>query len=229
MASPRSVPRQYSAPSSVVIKKKKSSAPAFILVLLLLLGAGYAYYANTPQGAAPAKAEKKAAMAPKTARRSDVNSALAPYAISEGSKNLLAGAKKVSVSAADDACPATNAVDGSCENDANVAVARPAGGENAWWQVEAAAGKEYAGDCVVIYGGGTNSPAGKLIGGFRVDVEYADGETDSREFCKPGFALEGHEAWQLGNDSGVRSIRVSALRADTPIVLREVQLIGPAH
>ncbi len=225
-----------------VLKKEKD--PAFYIVPPVLIAVVYAFCAFVPHDVKPqtpaATAAKPAATA-KVDRESaparsgvalaweDPNTALPEYTMPAGCENVLEGVAGVSVSAAGTGAPAGNAVDGSCENDGHVAVANPAGGENAWWQVEAQDGQPFSGERIVIYGGGSRSIAGKLVGGFRVEVAFAGGETISREFCQPGFALEGHETWELGGQQSVQSIRVSALKADAPVVLREVQLIGPAR
>ncbi len=157
----------------------------------------------------------------------DPNASLPGYDIPEGCVNLLQGAQKVSASSDDAATPARNAVNGSCEDTAEVAVARAAQGSVAWWQVEMEAGKPA--QQVIVYGGGSKSPAGKLEGGFCVEVLYDGGEKQTRDFCQDGFALEGYESLKLDRALGVRRVRVIALRPDTPLVLREVQLIGEAE
>ncbi len=211
-----------------VLKVEKD--PAFYIVPPLLVAAVFAFCAYVPRNAVNFKrpsgvrivaAEKKARV-----EMPDPNASLPDYEMPSGCRNLLEGVTAVNVSAAEAGAPALNAVDGSSANDANVAMARPSGGP-AWWQAELPSAR--VGQAVVIYGGGSQSPAGKLEGGFRVEVEYAGGGKDSREFCREGFALEGYETMKLGGTQGVKRIRVTSLKSDTPIVLREVQLIGPAN
>ncbi len=210
-----------------VAKLAPEKDPAFYIVPPLLVAALFAFCAYVPRAVLNFKhpfAPKYVAASKPRVDLPDPNINLPLFAIPSGSENLLKGAQRVSVSAEDKEAPARNAVNGSCEDDANVAVALPAGKTPAWWQVEIPAG--VMGEELVIYGGGSQSPAGKLIGGFSVEIEYSGGQTVSREFCREGFALEGHETWKLDAAQSVRRIRVSALRPDTPIVLREVQLIG---
>ncbi len=171
----------------------------------------------------PADKPVAVATAPK-----DVNDGLPEFAIPAGQGNLLEGIESVAVSAPEEGMEAVNAVDGSCENDRYVAVARPAAEGGAWWQASAPGGAAWAGDCVVVYGGGSASPAGKMLGGFRVDLTLEDGNIMSRDFCKEGFALEGHESWKLGGTQRVAALRVTALQPGQPVVLREVQLLGAA-
>ncbi len=209
-----------------VLKVEKD--PAFYIVPPLLLAAVFAFCAYVPRDWVSFKRPVSKVIAVQQKPRvelPDPNATLPAYAIPAGCANLLQGAEKVTVSAAEEAAPALNAVNGSCADDAHVAVARPSGGP-AWWQVElpkAAAGQE-----LVIYGGGSKSPAGKLEGGFSVEVTYEGGEVARRSFCREGFALEGHETMKLDEEQKVKSVRITALRPQALIVLREVQLIGSA-
>ncbi len=212
-----------------VIKAEKD--PAFYVVPPLLVAAVFAFCAYVPRDAVDFKrpsAKRVVVAAPKLERvtLADPNTSLPEYEIPAGCVNLLQGAKSVKVSAAAEGAPALNAVNGSCADDAEVAVAQPSGGA-AWWQVETPSG--LAGQELVIYGGGSQSPAGKLTGGFRVEVDYTGGKKASREFCREGFALEGHEHMKLDASQKVKRIRVTALKPEALVVLREVQLIGPAN
>ncbi len=209
---------------------KPEKDPAFYIVPPLLVAAVFAFCAYVPRSVLDFRLSSgvrvlEAARAPRV-DMPDPNADLPEFDMPAGCANLLAGATGVTVSAELEGAPALNALNGSCADDAEVAVAQPAGGP-AWWQVDVPGG--VAGQQLVIYGGGSQSPAGKLVGGFRVDVEYEGGEKASRSFCRDGFALEGYESWQLEGSAGVKSIRVTALRPDAPVVLREVQLIGPAE
>ncbi len=183
--------------------------------------------ATATEGQKSAGAGMGVAMTPSAP--ADVNDDLPEFAIPEGMESVAEGAELVSVSASREGMPPDNAVDGSCENDGYVAVALPgADGSSAWWQLDAPQNSSFSANTVVVYGGGSASPAGKLVGGFRVDVTLEDGTVVSRNFCEPGFALEGYEALPLGGDKRVRRVRVTSLRTGTPVVLREVQLIGQA-
>ncbi len=231
MASPHPAKNRLRLSAPVI---RRESDPAFYIVPPVLLALVFAFCAYVPHevnkkpvAAAPSQAvEAPSAAVRKEVQLADPNESLPEYSMPSGRKNLLVGATSVSVSAPGKDAPATNAVDGSCENDTHVAVAMPAAGQPAWWQVEAPSGDGFAAERVVIYGGGSKSPAGKLRGGFRVDVLYADGEMEQREFCREGFALEGYESWQLNDSRPVFRVRVTALKPDAPVVLREVQLIG---
>ncbi len=156
----------------------------------------------------------------------DLNDGLPEFEIPHGRANLLEGLESVSASTTQEDMEPINAVDGTCDNDRHVATAMPDAQGSAWWQIDAPKGAPLVGDCVVVYGGGSASPAGKMLGGFRVDVTLADGSVLSRNFCEPGFALEGYEAWKLGGDKSARSLRVTALQSGKPVVLREVLFIG---
>ncbi len=207
---------------------RKEKDLAFYLVPPVLVAALFAFCAYVPRSVlsfnrGPAV---KVVSAQKTrVELPDPNTSLPGYEMPEGCSNLLRGATAVRVSAAVAESPALNAVNGSSADDANVAVAQPTGNSAAWWQVDmprAAAGRE-----LVIYGGGSKSPAGKFVGGFSVEVEYEGGEKTMREFCREGFALEGFETMKLNAMENVKRIRVTSL-GGTPVVLREVQLIGRA-
>ncbi len=206
---------------------KPEKDPAFYIVPPLLVAAVFAFCAFVPRAVFNFRhpfAPKYVAAEKPRVELPDPNVSLPEYEMPGGCTNLFRRADKVTVSAAVKEAPAHNAVNGSCADDAQVAVAQPAGGAPAWWQVEMP--RAMAGQELVIYGGGSQSPAGKFVGGFSVEVEFEGGETASREFCREGFALEGYETWKLEGGQGVRRVRVSALRPDTPVVLREVQLIG---
>ncbi len=193
--------------------------------------------ASTKPGRLPAKAAKSTSKpttkpvsspAVATVAPKDVNDGLPEFAIPAGQENLLEGVESVAVSAQKDDMLAVNAVDGSCENDRHVAVGTPDARGEAWWQAKAPEGAVWVGDRVVIYGGGSASPAGKMLGGFRVDITLEDGKMMSRDFCKQGFALEGYESWNLDSERRVKALRVTALQSGLPVVLREVQLLGAA-
>lgn len=156
----------------------------------------------------------------------DPNATLPPYAIPDGFDNLLPPDTPASASATDAAYPLSNATDGSVENDDTVALALPAEGKPAWAEWTPAPGSTAAVSTVVIYGGGSQSKRGKLCGGFRVELTLADGSRLSRNFCEAGFALEGYEAWTLPRAADVRRLRISSLRNNRILVLRQVQLIG---
>ncbi len=204
---------------------------AFYIVPPLLVAAVFAFCAYVPRSVLDFKRDSgvRVVAAAKAARveMPDPNADLPDYEIPSGCTNLLQGVTAVKSSGELAGAPVLNALDGSCADDANVAVAQPSGSHPAWWQVEVPAGR--AGQQLVIYGGGSQSPAGKLVGGFSVDVVYEGGRKDSREFCSDGFALEGYEAMALDSSLPVKRIRVTALTPQTPIVLREVQLIGAAE
>ncbi len=157
----------------------------------------------------------------------DVNNDLPDYVIPAGQKNVLAGSEATQSGFAKK-FPAQQALDGSTKNDAKVAIAEAAGGRPAWWQADLA-GNGAAVNSVVVYGGGSANPAGKLLGGFRVELEDAQGETLSREFHEMGFALEGYEEWKLDAAFNLKTIRVSALNSRSPIILREVLAVGAAQ
>ncbi len=238
MAAPLLIQNGLNSPA-----KPKGKDLAFYIVPPVLVAAVFAFCALVPNGAAPAKpmaatqpvakpvatVTKPVVEEPKEVLPTDPNATLPPFAIPAGCENVLEGAELVSCSAEDKDCPAINAIDGSCEDDAHVAVVRPAGGEAAWWKIDASEDHSFSGDTLVVYGGGAKSPAGKLEGGFMVVLELKDNRSMSRTFCEPGFALEGYEAWKLGGMQEVAHVRVIALKKDKPLVLREVQLIGPAE
>lgn len=158
----------------------------------------------------------------------DPNADLEPYVPADGMVNLLASDTPARAGAVDEAFPLSNATDGSVANDAGVAVALPTDDKPAWVEWSPAPGSASAVTTVVIYGGGSRSPAGKLCGGFRVELKLADGSVLKRRFCEAGFALEGYEVWTLPKAADVRALSISALRSNRPLVLRQVQLIGPA-
>ncbi len=206
--------------------------PAFYVVPPLLVAAVFAFCAYVPRelldfkrpsaGSALVQAERPKVELP------DPNLSLPEFKLPAGCSNLLQNARAVTVSAEVEGAPALHAVNGSCADDDKVAVAAPGKDKQpAWWQVKLPQGA--AAQQLVIYGGGSKSPAGKLVGGFRVEVEYDNSRTQNREFCREGFALEGYETMKLDSGAGVKSIRVTALRPDTPLVLREVQLISAAE
>ncbi len=209
---------------------KPDKDAAFYIVPPLLVAAVFAFCAYVPRSVLDFKRSSgvKLIAAAKAARvdMPDPNASLPEYELPTGCANLLQGVGRATVSAALTGAPALNALNGSCADDENVAVAMPADGE-AWWQAELPGGK--AGQELVIYGGGSQSPAGKFVGGFSVEVEYSSGETKTRSFCTDGFALEGYETMKLDSAESVKRIRVTALKPHTPVVLREVQLIGSAE
>ncbi len=232
----------------------RKDGPAFYIVPPVLVAAAFAFCAIVPRGLpAPASSARPAAVAggakPAAAAKTapaatvsksaakpavaaaprDINDGLPEFAIPAGQENVLEGIESVALSApkAED-MGAINAVDGSCENDRHVAVAVPGADGEAWWQASAPGGACWAGDRVVVYGGGSASPVGKMVGGFRVDVTLEDGACMSRDFCEQGFALEGYESWNLGGERRVQGLRVTALQPGQPVVLREVQLLGSA-
>ncbi len=208
-----------------VLKAEKD--PAFYIVPPLLVAALFAFCAYVPRDVLNFKRTPRLATTQKArVDLPDPNANLPEYEIPEGCVNLLQGAQAVSVSAELAGASALNAVNGSCADDANVAVAQPSGSP-AWWQAELP--QASAGQAVVVYGGGSQSPVGKLEGGFSVEVTYEGGETASRDFCSEGFALEGHEVMKLDSTQNVQRIRVSALAPGKSIILREVQLISSAH
>ncbi len=212
---------------TATIKKEKDFS--FYLVPPLLLAAVFAFCAYVPRSVLNFKRDSGVRIVAAQKHRvelPDPNASLPEFAIPAGCTNYLQGAQQVTVSGAVEGASALNAVDGSCADDANIAVANSVQGA-AWWQVELPAG--VPAQQVVVYGGGSQSPAGKFVGGFNVEVEYEGGETINREFCSEGFALEGHEMMALDGSLQVRRVRVSAMRSGNPVVLREVQLIGPAN
>ncbi len=210
------------------LKAEKDSA--FYVVPPLLVAAVFAFCAYVPREVmnfslpsarrVVVQAEKPRVELP------DPNASLPEYAMPTGCANLLEGAKALKVSAAGEGAPAANAVDGSCADDDRVAVAQPVGNSPAWWQVELPTGQ--AGQQLVIYGGGSKSPAGKFTGGFSVEVTYEGGQKAQRSFCSEGFALEGYETMKLDTSQKVERVRVTAQKTDAPVVLREVQLISAA-
>ncbi len=216
---------------------RRESDPAFYIVPPILLAVVFAFCAYVPRTVKKAEkvvVEKPAVVAPAEPVKPEVvltdpNVDLPEYAIPSGMQNVLVGAADVRVSAPGTDTPAKNAVDGSCENDPHVAVAMPAAAENAWWQVELPAGQGVAAERLIIYGGGSESPVGKLKGGFSVEIQFDDGSMEQRQFCKQGFALEGYESWNLSGKPAVQRVRVTALKPDCPVVLREVQLLAPAN
>ena len=153
----------------------------------------------------------------------DLNAGLAAYVVPTGQKNLLAGAE-TSLSAGSANAGAELALNGKTEDKAAPAVANAEGGQAAWWKAELAEPQEV--QSIVIYGGGPGNPHGKLYGGFEVTLETAAGLSISRKFCENGYALEGYELWKLPNAVGLKSITITSLNADYPLVLREVQAIG---
>ncbi len=215
---------------------RRESDPAFYIVPPILLAVVFAFCAYVPRTVKKAEkvVEKPVVVTPAEPEKPEVvltdpNVDLPEYAIPTGMQNALVGAADVRVSAPAADAPAKNAVDGSCENDTHVAVAMPGEGENAWWQVELPAGQGVAAERLVIYGGGSESPVGKFKGGFSVELQFDDGSTELRQFCKQGFALEGYESWKLSGKPAVQRVRVTALKPNAPVVLREVQLIAPAN
>ncbi len=152
----------------------------------------------------------------------DINNNLPDYQIAASEQNVI-NAAKVSQSGSSKDCVAANAVNGSTANDGRVAQALAAGGKT-WWKAEFA--KAEAVNTIVIYGGGSASPVGKLKGGFEVAVQSADGQSYTKRFCEEGFALEGYEAWKLDAPTTVSSITITSLDSKNALVLREVQAIG---
>ncbi len=209
---------------------KREKDPAFYIVPPILVAAVFAFCAYVPRSVLDFKRSSGVRMiaASKIVRvdMPDPNVGLPDYELPEGCVNLLRGAANVKVSAPVEGAPALNAVDGSCADNDVIAAALPADNESAWWQVELPQGKP--GQELVIYGGGSQSSAGKFVGGFSVDVQYDNGETATRSFCLEGFALEGYETMTLSESAKVKRIRVTALEGKAPVVLREVMLIGPA-
>ncbi len=158
----------------------------------------------------------------------DVNNDLPAYVIEEGRVNVLAGGKaQAAQSGYARRFPAKLAIDGSTKNDDLISVAEAVGGRSAWWQAEVA-GNGAAVSSIVIYGGGSASPAGKLLGGFEVIIEDVNGEVQTRKFNEQGFALEGHEEWQLEAPFTLKTIRINSLAKRTPVTLREVLAISPS-
>ncbi len=157
----------------------------------------------------------------------DLNNGLPNYSWAATQRNFLTSTlSKVSQSATGGSYAASNAIDGSLKNDAKVAQSLPANG-SAWWKADFINGSTTGAiSTLVIYGGGSASPVGKLKGGFEVTVEGANGQNYTRRFCEEGFALEGYEAWTLDVPTKLRSVTITSLKADTPLVLREVQAIG---
>lgn len=155
----------------------------------------------------------------------DLNNDLACFVIPEGDENVITSEAKLSQSGTNNAdYPAANAIDGNIANDRRLAVARP-DSSPAWWMAELAEHKGHV-NTIVIYGGASASPEGKLCGGFEVEIQTMEGETLARDFCKQGFALEGHEAWVLPKPVTIKSIKITSLSDKNPIILREVQALG---
>ncbi len=197
--------RPLPAPQPIVVAAASTTTPT-------------AAKATTNQGAEPAD---ELIIPP------DVNNDLPDYVIPAGQKNLLAGSEATQSGFAKK-FPAQQALDGSTKNDAKVAIAEAVGGKPAWWQADLA-GSAAAVSSVVIYGGGSANPAGKLLGGFRVELEDAQGEILTRDFHEMGFALEGFEEWKLDAAFNLKTIRVSSLNSRSPIILREVLAVGAAQ
>ncbi len=176
----------------------------------------------------PSKKTKATTPIPTLVIPADVNNDLPAYVIPEGQVNVLAGGKaQATQSGYAKLFPAKLALDGSVKNDDKLSVAEALGGSTAWWQAELA-GNGAAVSSIVIYGGGSASPAGKLLGGFEVVIEDVNGDVLTRKFNEQGFALEGHEEWQLDAPITLKTIRVNALARRTPVTLREVLAISPS-
>ncbi len=157
----------------------------------------------------------------------DVNNDLPAYEIPAGQQNVLADGKaQASQSGYARKFPAQRSLDGSIQNDDQVSIAEATGGRPAWWQADLA-GNGAAVSSIVIYGAGSASPAGKLLGGFEVSLEDVNGEVQTRLFNELGFALEGHEVWKLESPVELKTIRINSLNRRSPIVLREVLAISP--
>ncbi len=157
----------------------------------------------------------------------DINDNLPDYTWASPQRNLLTPSlAKVSQSADAATYAATNAIDGSTQNNTKVAQALPTDGAS-WWKADFINGASTSAvSTLVIYGGGSASPVGKLKGGFEVTVEGANGQNYTRRFCEEGFALEGYESWTFDVPTKLRTIKITSLKDDAPLVLREVQAIG---
>lgn len=119
-----------------------------------------------------------------------------------------------------------NATDGDTKDTDKVALATPANDKAAWWSCSLK--ESHPVSHVVIYGGGAESTQGKLTR-FRVELtlDYPQNPKVARTFLKEGFALEGSEVWELKKPYKVKSVKITSLSKDTPLVIREIQLFGP--
>ncbi|MFI3244697.1 MAG: hypothetical protein R3Y56_10640 [Akkermansia sp.] len=201
------------------------SIPPVILLAIFGYCATHTFVPAPKPKAAPVVAAASSAHA--SAEPDDLNNNLPNYTWSAPQSNLLSSSSaKVSQSAGGNQYAASYAIDGSTNNDAKVAQSIPSNGQS-WWKAEFINGSSRGAIAtLVIYGGGSASPVGKLKGGFEVTVEGANGQNYTRRFCEEGFALEGYEAWTLDVPTKLRSITITSLKTDAPLVLREVQAIG---
>lgn len=193
---------------------KSPNTLAYIIPPILLAGI-FAFCAMNP-------------FTPQVEETGPVASAEQTYTWSSDEKNLLtSGTVMVAQSGSEIDFAARNAIDSVVADDELVSCATP-DGSPAWWKVDLI--KSNAGRLaysIVIYGGGENSPMGKLAGGFEVQLETADGERFAKRFCEDGFPLEGYEVWDLEYATPLTRILITSLTEDKNLVLREVQAIGP--
>ncbi len=204
------------------------SIPPLILAIIFGYCATHTFVPAPKPKVEPAVASTSSSAPTSTsAQPADVNNDLPDYTWAAPQRNFLTSSTaKVSQSATGGNYVASYAIDGSKKNDAKVAQSLPANG-TAWWKADFINGSTTGTiSTLVIYGGGSASPVGKLKGGFEVTVEGTDGQNFTRRFCEEGFALEGYEAWTLDVPTKLRSITITALKSETPLVLREVQAIG---
>jgi len=231
------------------VKGRTAKDPLFFIFPPIILACIFAYCAfnENPEQIAAIAAEKQALITasleaiqqPKKIAKiaklenkepalvipNDLNNDLAYFIIPDGDVNIITSTAKLSQSGKDNAnYPASNATDGNIANDRKLAVARPDSGP-AWWMAELEEHKGHV-NTLVIYGGASASPEGKLSGGFEVEIQTIQGETLARQFCVQGFALEGHETWVLHTPLMLKSIKITSLSNKNPIVLREVQALG---
>ncbi len=228
---PKKVQHAKTAPAQKM-KKKEGSLGFYLVPSLLLVGVFAALFSmSSTEGTKAAVAMNPSSTPAKPAQARtvlvDVNSSLPEYLIPSPAKNILtADAVELSMSPAAEAkYPAANAIDASLENDDQMAVCQ---GEGAQWTASFKGGASSVPvQAIVIYGGGTGSAKGKFCGGFELSAITEDGQTISRRFHEAGYALEGHECWNLETPSRLKSITVRSLgRADQPLVLRELLAIG---
>lgn len=119
-----------------------------------------------------------------------------------------------------------NATDGDTKDTDKVALATPSNGKAAWWSCSLKEPRPVS--HIVIYGGGAESTQGKLTR-FRVELtlDHPQNAKLARTFLKDGFALEGSEVWELKKPYKVKSVKITSLSKDAPLVIREIQLFGP--
>ncbi len=209
--------------------------PVLLAAIFLFIASNQTDKANITAAATPTAKSSSSAPVQSTVAEppanvivipADVNNDHAPYSIPAGSSNILTSDARASQSGYNKSYPAQRAIDGSLANDDQMSIANYSNNNPAWWQADISSTSSIS--TIVVYGGGSASTGGKLVGGFRIDIEGADGQRISRSFNEMGFALEGYEAWKLDQPIVISNIRITSLNPSSSLVLREVQALTAA-